>query len=1039
MRWLAQPDGHQTLAKQLRHLGQTAGAPLGPIALEIGQQLELSQPQESESSALADSVLTEQIMSAESAQDFERVLALSEKYIQEYPDKAWGYLRSGYSLNELGRDEDAIASYDQALALDPTDVSTWVNRGCSLAALGRYEEAIASYGQVLALDPKFVLAWVNRGCSLNALGHYEAALASFDQALALDPKFVFAWSNRGNSLNRLGRYEEAITSYDQTLALNPKRVSAWVNRGISLGNNLGRDEAALASFDQALALDPKSVPAWGNRGSSLNNLGRYEESLASCDQALALDPTDVLAWFNRGVSLVNLGRHEAAIANYDQALALDPTDVDAWLNRGHVAYQLPGYQPTWLSQFVVDVQLSLSQSKQQLLNTLPSPDAEVLRQSLEHSIARSTKQLHQRAPHLPQALSEGLSPALRQFLQQPADPEPLRAFLRQPVPTEVLHQIEQDQQRQPGHTQSDLNQRGYAGALASYHAELDKSIGKADMPEDWAQLHQAIGIAHLREARQRPSSRLLWQQAASSFKRALTAPGLDTLNPKLYLTLLTELINISNDLGEHQSAQELQRQGHDLIARLVDDERLSQSKRRAFGLMASRFDQLSVDSFVQLQQPTKALATAESGKRLCLRWLLGLDEVPAVELPQLRLGAHQAIVYWHLSPSCLTTFVLLPDETVPRVIPIAPQCGDSGRPDWLQHRDSWAAWLKQWNEHYQDYIGLGKCSSTEREGHLWRKAMPEALEQLRAMLNLDGIHATLSTADICELWLLPHRDLHRFPLHGFFANYTCTYLPYLSTEALSSTRSALPLTPLVIVENPKHQVSVMAGPGGPKKVLAELPFAEVEAAFLRQLFPESQSQTLGAQDVTQEQLVAALAGDYRILHFSGHGAYDSNRPSQSCLFLSRAERLTLLDIVQQDLSAYTLVTLAACETAMTGSETITDEYVGLVSACLSAGAGAVLSTLWRVESEASMVLMVEFYRHLQQGLPPAEALKQAQGFLAHAERATLYDWFSEALSLIGDSAMQPLLRSRQATFEQSGPEQPFSHPYFWAPFTITTL
>ena len=32
----------------------------------------------------------------------------------------------------------------------------------------------------------------------------------------------------------------------------------------------------------------------------------------------------------------------------------------------------------------------------------------------------------------------------------------------------------------------------------------------------------------------------------------------------------------------------------------------------------------------------------------------------------------------------------------------------------------------------------------------------------------------------------------------------------------------------------------------------------------------------------------------------------------------------------------------------------------------------------------------------------------------------LSDWFSEALSLVGDPLMQPLLRARQAKFKQSG-------------------
>ncbi len=246
----------------------------------------------------------------------------------------------------------------------------------------------------------------------------------------------------------------------------------------------------------------------------------------------------------------------------------------------------------------------------------------------------------------------------------------------------------------------------------------------------------------------------------------------------------------------------------------------------------------------------------------------------------------------------------------------------------------------------------------------------------------------------------------------------------------------LPLTPLLIVENPKHDVAITTKG---LKGLADLPFAELEAECLRQLVPSQTAHTLTAAEATKAQLQATLASDYRVLHFSGHGVYDTSIPAQSCLFLSGADRFNLLDIVQQDLSQFDLVTLAACETAITGSESITAEYVGLVSAFLSAGARYVLSTLWRVESEASMVLIVEFYRNLGQGMTPAAALRQAQSFLAHANRQTLKNWLSEALELVTSSSMKRLLRQRQKDIESSELDQPFSHPYFWAPFTLTGL
>ena len=49
-------------------------------------------------------------------------------------------------LRELGRQEEALASFDHALALQPEDANAWNNRGNVLRELGRGEEALASRG-----------------------------------------------------------------------------------------------------------------------------------------------------------------------------------------------------------------------------------------------------------------------------------------------------------------------------------------------------------------------------------------------------------------------------------------------------------------------------------------------------------------------------------------------------------------------------------------------------------------------------------------------------------------------------------------------------------------------------------------------------------------------------------------------------------------------------------------------------------------------------------------------------------------------------
>ena len=66
--------------------------------------------------------------------------------------------------------------------------------------LKRPEEALASYDKAIALKPDYAEAYSNRGNALRDLKRLEDALASYDKAIALKPDFAEAYNNRGNAL-----------------------------------------------------------------------------------------------------------------------------------------------------------------------------------------------------------------------------------------------------------------------------------------------------------------------------------------------------------------------------------------------------------------------------------------------------------------------------------------------------------------------------------------------------------------------------------------------------------------------------------------------------------------------------------------------------------------------------------------------------------------------------------------------------------------------------------------------------------------------
>ena len=141
-----------------------------------------------------------------------------------------------------------------ALKLNPRDAGALVNYGNVLNLLGRHDEAVASYDRALAIKPD-AETWNNRGNALQGNRRIEA-LASFEKALALEPGNIQALFKRGVMLGELGRIDEALAAYDRVLALNPGHVEALNNRGYLWWLNKHNYPRAIADLERVQTLAP---------------------------------------------------------------------------------------------------------------------------------------------------------------------------------------------------------------------------------------------------------------------------------------------------------------------------------------------------------------------------------------------------------------------------------------------------------------------------------------------------------------------------------------------------------------------------------------------------------------------------------------------------------------------------------------------------------------------------------------------------------------------------------------------------------------
>jgi CHAT domain-containing protein len=157
---------------------------------------------------------------------------------------------------------------------------------------------------------------------------------------------------------------------------------------------------------------------------------------------------------------------------------------------------------------------------------------------------------------------------------------------------------------------------------------------------------------------------------------------------------------------------------------------------------------------------------------------------------------------------------------------------------------------------------------------------------------------------------------------------------------------------------------------------------------------------LSSVKIATLEAVRSRLREAKFIHFAGHGKFEENL--QSALLLAGNEKLKAIDLFQLRLPNPRFVMLGACETAQI-QDSPTDEYMGLSSGFLFAGAHNVLATLWRVHAGATRSFVDKFYlRFLDSKNPPLiEVLQESQKELSRVQgREHPYYW--GAFVLIGE-------------------------------------
>lgn len=193
-------------------------------------------------------------------QEYEQAIARYKKATEVAPDYSPAYNILGYSYRQQGKYGEAEKAFKRYIELIPADPNPYDSYAELLLKMGRFEDSINQYRQALAKDEHFVPSHFGISADLMYMGKPQDAIAELQKMADLarnDGELRTAYFGMAVVAVDSGKYDKALQYIDQQYAVAEKKndVAAMAGDLQVKGNILGE----MQRYDAAQEVFEKSV------------------------------------------------------------------------------------------------------------------------------------------------------------------------------------------------------------------------------------------------------------------------------------------------------------------------------------------------------------------------------------------------------------------------------------------------------------------------------------------------------------------------------------------------------------------------------------------------------------------------------------------------------------------------------------------------------------------------------------------------------------------------------------------------------------
>ncbi|HEY2882004.1 MAG TPA: tetratricopeptide repeat protein, partial [Pirellulales bacterium] len=279
------------------------------------------------------------VLSWQQSRLYANATTLSEDTLGKNPNCWLAHNNLGNVLLQAGKIDEAIAHYQQAVAIKPDYAEAHANWGTALAAADRFDEAIEHFQKAINLKQSYALAYNDLAQVLAKLGRTAKAIENYRQAITLVHDYADAHNNLGVVLLASGQRDDAVAHLRQAVLYRPDYAEAHSNLGSALVQ-LGHTQQAIDELETAVKLDPTLPEAQNLLGAALATRNQSAQAIVHYRQAVQLNPNYAEAHYNLAAELMDVGRPQEAVGHLKKVLHLRPNDLQAGVDLAMAYAQL---------------------------------------------------------------------------------------------------------------------------------------------------------------------------------------------------------------------------------------------------------------------------------------------------------------------------------------------------------------------------------------------------------------------------------------------------------------------------------------------------------------------------------------------------------------------------------------------------------------------------------------------------------------------------------------------------------------------------